>query len=68
VDTHTPDARADFDYLGSWHTMLVDMWSRLAASARPVQIFEVTGGGQAGRVGRVQGSLHITDPNKRNVP
>src|SRR5688572_29741110 len=61
VDRFAFDARwkyaaggLDFDYPGFVHTVLVDMRARLAASARPDRIFEVTVdvAGQAGLVGR----------------
>src|SRR5665811_2152083 len=49
VDRFAFDARwkcaaggLDFDYPGFVHTVLVDMRARLAASARPDRIFEVT--------------------------
>jgi len=44
----------DFDYPGFVHTVLVDMRARLARSARPDRIFEVTlvAARQAGLVGR----------------
>ena len=44
----------DFDYPGFVHTVLVDMRARLARSARPNQIFEVTldAARAAGLVGR----------------
>jgi len=44
----------DFDHPGFAHTVLVDMRARLARSARPDRIFEVTKGAarQAGLVGR----------------
>jgi hypothetical protein len=49
VDRFAFDARwkyaaggLDFDYPGFVHTMLVDMRARLASSARPDRIFEVT--------------------------
>ena len=44
----------DFDYPGFVHTVLVDMRARLARSARPDRIFEVTLGAAraAGLVGR----------------
>jgi DDE family transposase/transposase-like protein DUF772 len=44
----------DFDYPGFVHTVLVDMRARLAASARPGRIFEVTleVGRAAGLIGR----------------
>jgi hypothetical protein len=44
----------DFDYPGFAHTVLVDMRARLARSARPERIFEVTleAARQAGLVGR----------------
>jgi len=44
----------DFDHPGFAHTVLVDMRARLARSARPDRIFEVTLGAarQAGMVGR----------------
>ena len=44
----------DFDYPGFVHTVLVDMRARLARSARPDRIFEVTldAARAAGLVGR----------------
>jgi hypothetical protein len=44
----------DFDYPEFVHTVLVDMRARLARSARPARVFEVTVevAGQAGLVGR----------------
>ena len=47
-------AGVDFDYPGFVHTVLVDFRARLARSARPGRIFEVTleVGRQAGLVGR----------------
>ena len=61
VDRFAFDARwkyaaggLDFDYPGFVHTVLVDMRARLARSARPDRIFEVTleAARQAGLVGR----------------
>lgn len=61
VERFTFDARwkyaaggLDFDYPEFVHTVLVDMRARLAASARPNRIFEVTVeiGRQAGLIGR----------------
>jgi hypothetical protein len=61
VDRFAFDARwkcaaggLDFDYPGFVHTVLVDMRARLAASARPDRIFEVTleAAKKAGLVGR----------------
>src|SRR5712692_53557 len=61
VDRFSFDARwkyaaggLDFDYPGFVHTVLVDMRARLARSARPDRIFEVTleAGKRAGLVGR----------------
>ena len=61
VDRFAFDARwkyaaggLDFDYPGFVHTVLVDMRARLAASARPDRIFEVTlaAAKRAGLVGR----------------
>ena len=61
VDRFAFDARwkyaaggLDFDYPGFAHTVLVDMRARLARSARPDRIFEVTldAARQAGLVGR----------------
>jgi hypothetical protein len=61
VDRFTFDARwkyaaggLDFDYPGFVHTVLVDMRARLARSARPDRIFEVTleAARRAGLVGR----------------
>jgi IS5 family transposase len=61
VDRFAFDARwkyaaggLDFDYPGFVHTVLVDMRARLAASARPDRIFEVTleAAKAAGLVGR----------------
>jgi len=61
VDRFTFDVRwkyaaggLDFDYPGFVHTVLVDMRARLARSAQPNRIFEVTleVGRQAGLVGR----------------
>jgi hypothetical protein len=61
VDRFAFDARwkyaaggLDFDYPGFVHTVLVDMRARLAASARPERIFEVTldAARAAGLVGR----------------
>jgi hypothetical protein len=61
VDRFSFDARwkyaaggLDFDYPGFVHTVLVDMRARLARSARPDRIFEVTleAGKKAGLVGR----------------
>jgi len=61
VDRFTFDARwkyaaggLDFDYPGFVHTVLVDMRARLARSARPDRIFEVTleAARAAGLVGR----------------
>lgn len=61
VDRFAFDARwkyaaggLDFDYPGFVHTVLVDMRARLAASARPDRIFEVTleAARKAGLVGR----------------
>ena len=61
VDRFSFDARwkyaaggLDFDYPGFVHTVLVDMRARLARSARPERIFEVTlaAARQAGLVGR----------------
>ena len=55
VDRFAFDARwkyaaggLDFDYPGFVHTVLVDMRARLARSARPDRIFEVTAGGRPG--------------------
>jgi hypothetical protein len=44
----------DFDYPGFVHTVLVDIRARLASSARPDRIFEVTleAAGKAGLIGR----------------
>jgi hypothetical protein len=61
VDRFSFDARwkyaaggLDFDYPGFVHTVLVDMRARLARSARPDRIFEVTleAGKKAGLAGR----------------
>jgi len=61
VDRFSFDARwkyaaggLDFDYPGFVHTVLVDMRARLARSARPDRIFEVTleAGKRAGLTGR----------------
>src|SRR5215471_6802692 len=61
VDRFSFDARwkyaaggLDFDYPGFGHTVLVDMRARLARSAKPDRIFEVTldAGRAAGLVGR----------------
>src|SRR5450759_4814495 len=61
VDRFAFDARwkyaaggLDFDYPGFVHTVLVDMRARLASSARPDRIFEVTleAARKAGLVGR----------------
>jgi Transposase DDE domain/Transposase domain (DUF772) len=61
VDRFSFDARwkyaaggLDFDYPGFVHTVLVDMRARLARSARPGRIFEVTleAGKRAGLAGR----------------
>ncbi|MSQ28838.1 MAG: hypothetical protein EXR51_12010, partial [Dehalococcoidia bacterium] len=44
----------DFDYPSFVHTMLVDMWARLARSEQPNRIFDVTleVGRDAGLLGR----------------
>src|SRR6266704_6996607 len=72
VDRFAFDARwkyaaggLDFDYPGFVHTVLVDMRARLARSARPDRIFEVTlkaarAAGLVGR-GRVLGSAPLYD-------
>ena len=61
----TPAAGLPFDYPGFSHTVLVDLRARLAGSARPERVFEVTvaAARQAGLVGvrRVLDSTPLYD-------
>lgn len=53
----------DFDYLGFGHTVLVDMRARLARSAKPDRIFEVTL--EAARAAGLVGRRRVLDSTPR---